>query len=180
MVKVRTVLLYLIAAIVALIPLAPLGLLFALALSEHPVYVRGFTLANFEFLRTGVLFPDDPHRSKLYPNVYTAAMNTLLLALGNMALVTLVSSMAGYVISRYSFRGRSALLGTFLVIHGVPASVLLIALYYLLKTTGLLNTLLGGGSGEDGCGPPAGRLGAEGLLRRYPVGHGDRGAGRRD
>lgn len=143
MVKVRTVLLYLIAAIVALIPLVPLGLLFALALSEHPVYVRGFTLANFEFLRTGVLFPDDPHRSKLYPNVYTAAMNTLLLALGNMALVTLVSSMAGYVISRYSFRGRSALLGTFLVIHGVPASVLLIALYYLLKATGLLNTLLG-------------------------------------
>jgi inositol-phosphate transport system permease protein len=143
MVKVRTILLYLVAVVVAAVPLVPLGLLFALALSEHPVYVRGFTLANFEFLKTGVLFPGDPHRSKIYPNVYTAAANTLLLALGNMALVTLISSMAGYVISRYSFRGRSALLGTFLVIHGVPASVLLVALYYLLKATGLLNTLLG-------------------------------------
>jgi inositol-phosphate transport system permease protein len=143
MVKVRTILLYLVAAVVAAVPLVPLGLLFALAFSEHPVYVRGFTLANFDFLKTGVLFPEDPHRSKIYPNVYTAAANTLLLALGNMALVTLISSMAGYVISRYSFRGRSALLGTFLVIHGVPASVLLVALYYLLKATGLLNTLLG-------------------------------------
>jgi inositol-phosphate transport system permease protein len=143
MVKVRTILLYLVAVVVAAVPLVPLGLLFALAFSEHPVYVRGFTLANFDFLKTGVLFPGDPHRSKIYPNVYTAAANTLLLALGNMALVTLISSMAGYVISRYSFRGRSALLGTFLVTHGVPASVMLVALYYLLKATGLLNTLLG-------------------------------------
>jgi len=143
MVKTRTILLYLVAVIVALVPLIPLGLLFALAFSEHPIHIKGFTLANFEFLKTGVLFPNDPRYSKLYPNVYTSAMNTLLLALGNMLFVTLISSMAGYVISRYSFRGRSALLGTFLVIHGVPASVLLIALYYILKVTGLLNTLLG-------------------------------------
>lgn len=143
MVKVRSLVLHIIALAVAVIPLVPLGLLVALAFSESQVYVKGFTLKNFDFLRNGVLFAEDPIYSKLYPNVYAVAFNTFLLALGNMLIVVLISSMAGYIISRYSFKGRSALLGSFLVIHGVPASVLLIALYYMLKSMGLLNTLLG-------------------------------------
>jgi inositol-phosphate transport system permease protein len=142
-VKVKSLILNVVGLLVALIPLVPLSLLIALAFSESQVYVKGFTLKNFEFLKGGILFANDPVYSKLYPNVYAVAFNTFLLAIGNMLIVVLISSMAGYVISRYSFRGRSALLGSFLVIHGVPASVLLIALYYLLKSLGLLNTLLG-------------------------------------
>jgi len=107
------------------------------------VYIRGFTLKNFDFLRTGRLFEDNPAYAQLYPNVYQVALNTLLLAIGNAVIVTSVSSTAAYVISRYNFRGRVALLSTFLIMHGVPASVLLIALYYLLRSLGLLNTLLG-------------------------------------
>ncbi|ABL78574.1 carbohydrate ABC transporter permease [Thermofilum pendens] len=141
--KIRSLALHMIALAVAVIPLVPLVLLLALAFSESQVDIRGFTLRNFDFLRNGVLFAEDPVYSKLYPNVYTVAFNTFLLALGNMLIVVLISSMAGYIISRYSFKGRSALLGSFLVIHGVPASVLLIALYYMLKSMGLLNTLLG-------------------------------------
>lgn len=141
--KVGKILLYVLAVILTALPLIPLVLLFALAFSEHKVYIEGFTLKNFDFLKTGILFPDHPVYSKLYPNVYSVMVNSFLLALGNMLLVVLISSMAAYVISRYSFKGRAALLGAFLVIHGVPASVLLIALYYMLKATGLLNTLLG-------------------------------------
>ncbi|MEM0335870.1 MAG: carbohydrate ABC transporter permease [Thermofilum sp.] len=143
MLKIGKILLYAAAVVLALLPVVPVALLFLLAFSEHPVFIEGFTLKNFEFLKTGVLFPEHPLYSKLYPNVYTVMVNTFLLALGNMLLVVLVASMAAYVISRYSFKGRSALLGAFLVIHGVPASVLLIALYYMLRAMGLLNTLAG-------------------------------------
>jgi inositol-phosphate transport system permease protein len=143
MVKIKSLLLNAVALLIALIPLVPIGLIFALAFSESQVYIKGFTLQNFEFLKGGVLFANDPVYRNIYPNIYTVAFNTLLLAIGNMLLVVLVSSMAGYVISRYSFRGRSALLSTFLIMHGVPASILLIALYYELRSLGLLNTILG-------------------------------------
>jgi len=142
-VKVTTVLLYMIAVVLIGIITVPIILLLGLAFSESPVTIKGFTLENFSYLRKGVLFENDPVYSKLYPNVYSVAFNTLLLALGNMLLVVFISSMAGYVISRYSFRGRSAILGAFLVIHGVPASVLLIALYFMLREMKLLNTILG-------------------------------------
>jgi inositol-phosphate transport system permease protein len=143
MVKAKSLILNMVGLLVALIPLVPIGLLVALAISESQVQPQGFTTKNFDFLKTGTLFANDPVYSKLYPNVYSVALNTFLLAVGNMLIVVLISSMAGYIISRYSFKGRSALLGSFLVIHGVPASVLLIALYYMLKSLGLLNTLLG-------------------------------------
>jgi len=142
-VKVSTILLYVVAAILIVVITIPILLLLGLAFSESPVTIKGFTLENFSYLRKGVLFENDPVYSKLYPNVYGVAFNTLILALGNMLLVVFISSMAGYVISRYSFRGRSAILGAFLVIHGVPASVLLIALYFMLREMKLLNTILG-------------------------------------
>ncbi|QOJ79149.1 carbohydrate ABC transporter permease [Infirmifilum lucidum] len=142
-VKVTTVLLYALALILLVIIAVPIVLLLGLASSESPVTIKGFTLENFNYLRKGILFENDPVYSKLYPNVYSTALNTLVLALGNMLLVVLISSMAGYIISRYSFRGRSTLLGTFLIIHGVPASVLLIALYFMLREMKLLNTILG-------------------------------------
>ncbi|MCC5998499.1 MAG: carbohydrate ABC transporter permease, partial [Thermofilum sp.] len=143
MVKAKSLILNLVGLIVALIQLVLLGLLVALAFSESQVQPQGFTTKNFDFLKTGTLFANDPIYSKLYPNVYSVALNTFLLAVGNMLIVVLISSMAGYIISRYSFKGRSTLLGTFLVIHGIPTSILLIALYYELKILGLLNTLLG-------------------------------------
>ena len=142
-VRVSVILLYIVAGVLAILPAVPLALLISLSFSEHPVYIRGFTLRNFDFLKTGNLFADNPTYSAIYPNIYLTTLNTLLLAIGNAALVTLISSTAAYVISRYNFRGRVALLSSFLIMHGVPASVLLIALYYMLKTLGLLNTLLG-------------------------------------
>ncbi|MEZ0346315.1 MAG: carbohydrate ABC transporter permease [Infirmifilum sp.] len=142
-VKLSTILLYLVAAVLMVMIVVPILLLFGLAFSQSPVTIQGFTLDNFKFLTSGVLFQENPIYSKLYPNVYAVTINTMLLALGNMVLVVLISSMAAYVISRYSFRGRSALLGTFLIIHGVPASVLLIALYFMLRQLNLLNTMLG-------------------------------------
>ncbi|AKG39344.1 hypothetical protein MA03_03860 [Infirmifilum uzonense] len=134
---------YFTAIVLTLIIIVPLALLIGLAFSKSQVTIEGFTLDNFNFIRNGILFQENPVYSKLYPNVYTVTVNTMILAFGNMLLVVLISSMAAYVISRYSFRGRSTLLGTFLVIHGVPASVLLIALYFLLRQLNLLNTLAG-------------------------------------
>lgn len=141
--KFSTVLLYMVAVFLIVVITVPLALLIGLAFSESQVTIQGFTLNNFKFIKSGTLFEENPIYSKLYPNVYTVTLNTMMLALGNMLLVVLISSMAAYVISRYSFKGRSTLLGTFLVIHGVPASVLLIALYFLLRQLNLLNTLAG-------------------------------------
>jgi len=63
--------------------------------------------------------------------------------LGVTVIVVSVSTLAGYVISRMKFPGRSFLLASTLVLHAFPAITLLIALYYILKTLNLLDTITG-------------------------------------
>ncbi len=55
--------------------------------------------------------------------------NTLIYAVSGSVLVTVLAGMAGYVFSRYRFRGRRALMLAILAITGIPLLTNLIALY---------------------------------------------------
>jgi raffinose/stachyose/melibiose transport system permease protein len=55
----------------------------------------------------------------------------------------LFGSMAAFALSRYSFRGRDALFGLFMVGLLFPSSVASLPLYLLLRKIGLLENLMG-------------------------------------
>ncbi len=120
------------------------ALLFAQSVSEEVVGILpvNLTLSNWEFLKDGnIRVPGTT--TQYYPNVYSVTLNTLALALTVAFLELVFSSLAGYAISRYKFRGRSAFLALALVLHSFPGITLLIALFYILNVMGLYDTLLG-------------------------------------
>uniref|UniRef100_A0A540VGK4 Carbohydrate ABC transporter permease n=2 Tax=Litorilinea aerophila TaxID=1204385 RepID=A0A540VGK4_9CHLR len=80
----------------------------------------GLTLRNWSFL-----WED--------PIIWRLVVNTFVLALGLTVGVVLVSSLAGYALSRISFPGRRAFLATTLVLHAFPSVTLLIAIYFVLR-----------------------------------------------
>lgn len=77
------------------------------------------------------------------PSIWLALRNSLIFAGSVAALKVVVASMAAYAISRLLFPGRGILLGLILVLHAFPAISLIIAIYYILRTLGLFDTLLG-------------------------------------
>ena len=82
--------------------------------------VGGLTLRNWSFL-----WKD--------PNIWKVSLNSLILAVGLTAGVVLISSLAGYALSRISFPGRRVFLGMTLVLHAFPSVTLLIAIYFVLR-----------------------------------------------
>ncbi len=137
--------------VIAVMLVTPILLMYAMmvmgAFSTQMVGVipKDFSLEKWSFLWTGKLtLPGAAHvKARLFPNVYKVTLNTLLLAIGVSSVEVLLSSMAGYVISRYKFRGRSAMLQFILVLHAFPSISLLIALYFVLRELNLLNTIIG-------------------------------------
>lgn len=69
--------------------------------------------------------------------------HSLLISIGAVALGLGVSVPAAYAFSRYRFRGRKAALVLFLVINMVPVVLLIIPLFVLMRSFGLLDTHLG-------------------------------------
>jgi len=78
-----------------------------------------------------------------FPSVWNAFFNSLLLAVFQTAIILTVSSLAGYYISRFAFRGRNAFLQGMLVLHAFPAMTLIIPIFLMLHWIGLLDTIVG-------------------------------------
>ncbi len=92
------------------------------------------TLVNWQFLWNFDNWRD---------SVWGVTLNTLLLALGLAVVVVVLSSLAGYALSRLDFAGRRPFMSLTLILHAFPSVTLLIAIYFVLRTLGLYNTLRG-------------------------------------
>jgi len=106
--------------------------------SEKLVYgviPQKWTLNNFRFLW------ELPGR--YYPNLWRTTWNTVLLASGMTLLMLLIATPTAYVISRMQFKARGFLLSLTLILHSFPGITLLIALYYVLRSLNLLNSIAG-------------------------------------
>jgi multiple sugar transport system permease protein len=66
--------------------------------------------------------------------------NSVVYAVGAVALALLVGIPAGYAAARFSFKGKRALMLVILATSMVPGVALLVPTYYLLDTIGLLNS----------------------------------------
>lgn len=67
------------------------------------------------------------------PKIWSVTLNTFILAVGQTVGVVLVSSLAGYALSRLNFPGRRSFLSMTLILHSFPAVTLLIAIYFVLR-----------------------------------------------
>ncbi len=77
------------------------------------------------------------------PSIWAATWNTLLFATSTTLIVLVVSSAAGYALSRLNMPARSFFLGSIMVLHAFPTVTLLIAIFLILQMVGLYNTLIG-------------------------------------
>jgi inositol-phosphate transport system permease protein len=101
--------------------------------------VGAFTLDNWRFLWA----PDTVQQLQNKPAIIPLTLNTFVFAASTSALVLLVSSMAGYALSRIQFAGRRTFLGGVLLLHSFPSLILLIGTFIVLRQLGLYDQLLG-------------------------------------
>ena len=108
-------------------------------------------LASFktesEFLETSALTP--PESWTNFENYITifrdgnlglAFWNTFIIMSAVLILVTLMSTMAAFVISRFEFRGRKLILFAYLVAMVIPAVTTQVATFEVIRGLGLINT----------------------------------------
>lgn len=118
-----------VATVLALFPIA-----FILLVSlrgengwTHPTELSGFTVSNYIHLLGGTEFL-----------VWFA--NSTIVAGGATLVGVAISASAGYAASRLRFPGQRSLMWSFLVFQMFPVAVLIVPLYNILSTLGLLNT----------------------------------------
>ncbi|EJT01065.1 carbohydrate ABC transporter permease [Rhizobium sp. CCGE 510] len=76
-------------------------------------------------------------------NIWHVTLNTLLFSACTTSLVLIVSSMAGYVLSRLNVPARGFFLAGVMVLHAFPSVTLIIAIFIVLQMIGLYNSLIG-------------------------------------
>jgi inositol-phosphate transport system permease protein len=98
-----------------------------------------FTLENWRFLWA----PETVDALRNKPPIIPLTINTFILGATTAGVVLLVSSMAGYALSRIHFAGRRLFLGGVLLLHSFPFVVLLIGTFIVIRQLGLYDQLLG-------------------------------------
>lgn len=98
----------------------------------------------------------------------TYFLNTVLITAGTVLLIVIRSSLAGYVLGRYSFAGKKLLIGVFLVTFFLPEGYTIIPVTQLTDQLGLLNTHLGVILGLGAGGQIASTLLYAGYFRGLP------------
>jgi inositol-phosphate transport system permease protein len=117
---------------------------FWLVLSSFSTRTEGLKLAGNLTLENFVFLRETPFGLN-YPSIWLVTFNTFLIAAFMAVVVVLVSSLAGYALSRLNFPGRRSFLSLTLILHAFPSITLLIGIFFVLRTLGLYNTILGVG-----------------------------------
>lgn len=129
---------YAIVAIMFVIILYPL--LWAFGLSLNPgsgLYGAKMIPDNWSLVHYEWLFFDPRSNYVLWYR------NTLFVALSVSFLSTFIVGLTAYAFSRYRFKGRKNGLYAFLLLQMFPVLMAMVALYILLNTIGLLDSLIG-------------------------------------
>ena len=98
------------------------------------IWPQKFTLKNWRFLTEEIAG---------HGSVWTATLNTTIFATSVVTIVVVLSSTAGYALSRLKFPFRSQFLGFVLLLHSFPSVTLIISIFLMLRMIGLYDTLIG-------------------------------------
>ena len=103
-------------------------------INTDSIWPTEFTLRNWRFL-----YEEIPGHG----SVWTALFNTTVFATSVVAIVVILSSTAGYALSRLKFPYRPQFLGLVLLLHSFPSVTLIISIFLMLRMIGLFDTLIG-------------------------------------
>ncbi len=117
---------------------------FWLVLSSFSTRTEGLKMAGNLTLENFIFLRETPFGLN-YPSIWLVTFNTFLIASFMTVTVVLVSSLAGYALSRLNFPGRRSFLSLTLILHAFPSVTLLIGIFFVLRALGLYNTILGVG-----------------------------------
>lgn len=124
-----------------------LTLLTASAIAVVPVVwilLSSFKPAN-RILSSEIKLIDQPTLDN-YVNVLTNTAfmtwfgNSVVVAVFTMAFGIFMAATAGYALSRFNFPGRRSLMWTFLITQMFPVAILIVPIYSIMATLGLINT----------------------------------------
>ena len=128
------------AAITAYVLFALFPIFWTLKISVTPtslLYSEGITLwpsrTTFENFST-VLSATD------FPRYF---LNSVIVSLSTAALVTVIATLAGYAMSRFTFRGKAALAIMLLLTQTFPLVMVILPIYRMMGQVGLINSLTG-------------------------------------
>jgi multiple sugar transport system permease protein len=121
------------------------------ALAGFPVYWMATTAlsVNSELYGTGqVIWPQPQNFPELFRELGEVPIgrwlfNTLLIASGGTILSLTLGALAGYALSRFRFHGRGIVGFLLFMTQVVPEALILVPLYAMFITFGLLNSLTG-------------------------------------
>lgn len=122
---------------------AALILLIIISLLPYLLMVVTSFKTNQQFASSfwGIEFPlHFENYSRAWTQVAPYLWNTILVAAISIVLVLVVSSLAGFVLARYRFRGRAFVYGLVLLMMMIPGIANLIPLFVMMRDLNLLNT----------------------------------------
>ena len=99
----------------------------------------------------------------------TFFVNSMIVSIAGLLLTTLLALLGGYGIARYPFRGRAALMVLLLCTQFVPGAMMLIPLFQVLNSLGLINDLWGVVIVDSVFQLPLSLILMAGFIRNVPV-----------
>ena len=75
--------------------------------------------------------------------IFRFGLNTIIVAVSTALITSLISTMGGYALARFKFKGLIFLILALMISYMLPGVVLLIPFYFMLLKLGLNNSLLG-------------------------------------
>ena len=128
------------AAIAAYLIFALLPIYWTLKISVTPqslLYSEGITLwpSRTTFENYGIVL-----RATDFPRYF---LNSVIVSLSTAAFVTVIATLAGYSMSRFSFRGKAALAIVLLLTQTFPLVMVIPPIYRIMGQFGLINSLTG-------------------------------------
>lgn len=118
----------------------PILILFTwLFLSSFSVSMYGLVPEQLTLKNWSILWSTPPNQA----SIWAYFMNTFLFASIVTIIEVFIASSAAYAISRLNFPGRRFLLSFVIILHAFPSITLIVAIFFVLRTLGLYDTLSG-------------------------------------
>jgi arabinogalactan oligomer/maltooligosaccharide transport system permease protein len=96
--------------------------------SSQLTLIKEPTLDNYRYVLTQTSFP-------------VWFLNSLIVGVATMVAGVVLSATTGYALSRFNFPGRRQVMLTFLVTQMFPVAILIVPIYVIMASLGLINTL---------------------------------------